>query len=68
MSEERIELSDIEDRLRGVQESTVRSVDAVRPAVPGLLAFGMAGVAVVAFIWGYRRGRNKSSVIEITRI
>jgi len=68
MAKERIELSDIEEKLRGVQASASRSVDAVKPAMPGLLAFGMAGVAVVAFLLGYRRGRNKSSVIEITRI
>ncbi|MHB8190049.1 MAG: hypothetical protein ACYDHP_06460 [Ferrimicrobium sp.] len=68
MAEERITLGDIETKIRGVQGSASRSIDAVRPAMPSMLGLAVGGVAFIAFVLGYRRGRSKSSVIEIQRI
>ncbi len=66
-SRERVTLSDIEERIRGITEQASRSVGAARPAIPSLAGAAVAGLVVLAFVLGYRRGR-RSSVLEITRL
>ncbi len=68
MGDDRITLADIENKIRGVQASATKPLAAVRPVFPGVAGVGLGLLVVVAFLLGYKRGKNNSSVIEITRI
>ncbi|MGC9155773.1 MAG: hypothetical protein ACP5HZ_09000 [Ferrimicrobium sp.] len=65
---DKIRLSDVEDSFRGVQKAANGSLNALRPAFPGFVGIAAGLLVFVAFVVGYRRGRNKTSVIEITRL
>jgi hypothetical protein len=59
---------DIEAKLaeiRGVADDTTEV--AQEAAKPALIAVGV-GVVVIAFLLGRRRGRKKSTIVEIRRI
>jgi hypothetical protein len=68
MSDQAVTRGDIEAKLaeiRGVADDTTEvAQEAVKPA---LVAIG-AGVVVIAFLLGRRRGRKKSTIVEIRRI
>lgn len=64
----KISLKDVEDSFRGVQRSANGSLTALRPAFPGFVGLAAGLLVLVAFVTGYRKGRNKTSVIEITRL
>ncbi|MCL5972846.1 MAG: hypothetical protein ACYCWN_09395 [Ferrimicrobium sp.] len=68
MADKRISLADVEDSFRGVQRSANSSLGALKPAFPGFVGLAAGLLVLVAFVAGYRRGHNKTSVIEITRL
>ena len=59
---------DLETKLREVSGDVSDSVDAVKPQLFG----GAAAVAilalVVAYLFGRRRGRKRSAIVEIRRV
>ncbi|MFI5053287.1 MAG: hypothetical protein ACHQDE_02905 [Acidimicrobiia bacterium] len=60
--------SDIEAKLaeiRGVADDTA---EVAQDATKTALIFAGAGVVVVAFLLGRRRGRKKSTIVEVRRI
>jgi len=64
----RITRDDLEKKLRQVSGDLD---DTVESAKPKLLAGAVAGVlviAVLAYLLGRRRGRNRSALVEIRRI
>jgi transcription initiation factor TFIIIB Brf1 subunit/transcription initiation factor TFIIB len=68
MSNERVTLADVETKLRSLERQATRSVTAVRPVFPGVAGVAAAALVAAAFLMGYRRGKHKSSIIEITRL
>lgn len=67
-NEGRITRGDIEAKLRemrGEVEQTAEAAKAPLMAVAGGVA---AAVVVLAFLFGKRRGRRKSTVVEIRRV
>lgn len=60
--------SDIEEKLRSIQGGVDRAKGAVKPATQGVAPMLGAAAVVVVFLLGYRRGRKKNALIEITRI
>lgn len=65
---DRITRADLEESFRGVGRSATGALSAVRPVFPGVIGVAAGVLVVAAFVLGYRRGRVRSSVIEITRI
>jgi hypothetical protein len=65
---DRITRADLEESFRGVGRSASGALGAVRPAFPGLVGIAAGALVVIAFAIGYRRGKVRSAVIEITRI
>ncbi len=68
MATARITRDDLEKKLRQVSGDLD---DTVESAKPKLLAGAVAGVlviAVLAYLLGRRRGRNRSALVEIRRI
>jgi hypothetical protein len=59
---------DLEAKLREVSGDATDTVDAVKPQLIG----GAAAVAilalVVAYLFGRRRGRKRSAIVEIRRV
>jgi hypothetical protein len=64
----KITLADVEESFRGVQKSANGSLNALRPAFPGFVGVAAGLLVFIAFVAGYRRCRNKTSVVEITRL
>ena len=64
----RISRADIEAKLRQMRGDVERTTEAAK--VPLMAIAGAAGAAVVAlsFLLGRRRGRRKSTVVEIRRV
>ncbi|MGH9016560.1 MAG: hypothetical protein ACRDY1_02315 [Acidimicrobiales bacterium] len=64
----RITRADLEAKLRAVSGEATDSVEAVKPQVYGTAAAGLILVVVVAYLFGRRRGRKRSAVVEIRRV
>ena len=64
----RITRADIEAKLRQMRGEVDKTAEAAK--VPILAIAGAAGAAVVvlAYLFGKRRGRKKSTVVEIRRV
>jgi hypothetical protein len=60
--------ADIEAKLHEIRGLTDTSTEVAQQAVkPALIAVGVA-VVVVAFLLGRRRGRKRSTIVEVRRI
>jgi hypothetical protein len=60
--------ADIEAKLQEIRGVTDTSTEVAQQAVkPALIAVGVA-VVVVAFLLGRRRGRRRSTIVEVRRI
>ena len=67
-AEERVTTQDIETKLRQIRGQFEQTTESARS---GLVAAGIAGavlVVAVAYVLGRRRGRRKSTVVEIRRV
>jgi hypothetical protein len=66
-SSERVEKSDIEDALRSLQGGITDEIESRKQQV--LMAVGIAAalLLVVAYLMGKRRGRRKTTFVEIRR-
>lgn len=65
MADKKITLSDIEESIRSLQGGVERATDAAMPARTPLLAGVAGGVAVFIYLVGYRKGRKRSTILEI---
>lgn len=68
MAEDKVDRGDIEAKLREIRGEVDSTASAAKPA-----AIAVVGVAVVvllgaAYMLGRRRGRKKSTVVEIRRV
>jgi len=65
---QRITRADIEAKLRDMRGEVEQTAEAAKTPILAIAA-GVAGfVVVVAFLLGKRRGRRKSTVVEIRRV
>ncbi|HWE54829.1 MAG TPA: hypothetical protein VG435_04915 [Acidimicrobiales bacterium] len=64
----RIEISDIRTKLEEIQGETAETAEKARPAATVVAAVGAVVVLGVAFWLGRRRGRRKSTWVEIRRL
>ncbi|MGI8807377.1 MAG: hypothetical protein ACR2KK_05980 [Acidimicrobiales bacterium] len=68
MSEGRITRADIEGKLREMRGEVEQTAEAAKAPIMAIAA-GVAAVIVIgAFLLGKRRGRRKSTVVEIRRV
>lgn len=68
MSEGRITRADIEGKLRDMRGEVEEKTEAAKAPIMAIGA-GVAGVIVIAaFLFGKRRGRRRSTVVEIRRV
>jgi hypothetical protein len=66
--EDRVSTQDIETKLRQIRGQFERTTESARS---GIVAAGVVGAVVlvtVAYVLGRRRGRRRSTVVEIRRV
>ena len=67
-AEDRVTTQDIETKLRQIRGQFEQTSESARS---GLVAAGIAGAVIlvaVAYVLGRRRGRRRSTVVEIRRV
>ncbi len=64
----RITRADIEAKLREMRGEVKETTDAARTPILAIAGGVAAAVVVIAFLLGKRRGRRKSTVVEIRRV
>ena len=68
MTQGRITRADIEGKLRDMRGEVEETAEAAKAPIMAIAA-GVAAVVVIgAFLLGKRRGRRKSTVVEIRRV
>ena len=68
MTQGRITRADIEGKLRDMRGDVEETAEAAKAPILAIAAGVAAVVVIAAFLLGKRRGRRKSSVIEIRRV
>ena len=66
--DKRIERSDIEAKLREIQGEVDTTASAAKPAVAMVAAVAAVVLIGAAYMVGRRKGRKKSTVVEIRRV
>lgn len=64
----RITRADIEAKLRDMRGEVDKTADAARTPILAVAGAVAGAVVLVAFLLGKRRGRRKSTVVEIRRV
>jgi hypothetical protein len=64
----RITRADIESKLREMQGEVQETAEAAKVPLMAIAAGVVAVVVVAAFLLGKRRGRRRSTVVEIRRV
>jgi hypothetical protein len=64
----KITRGDLETKLRAVTGDAGDTVEAVKPQLFGGAVAGLLLIVVVAYLFGRRRGRKRSAVVEIRRV
>jgi hypothetical protein len=64
----KITRADLEAKLREVSGDAGDTVEAAKPQLIGGAAAGFLLVVVVAYLFGRRRGRKRSAIVEIRRV
>jgi hypothetical protein len=60
--------ADVEAKLEQIRQATERTAEEVVPAGRGAAIAGGVAVVLLAYLFGRRRGRRKSTVVEVRRI
>lgn len=65
---QRITRDDLEAKFREVVDGTRQEVASAKATLMTIAALGVVIVAAVAFLMGRRRGRKRTTVVEIRRM
>lgn len=68
MSEGRITRADIEGKLRDMRGEVEETAEATKAPTMAIGAGVAAVIVIAAFLMGKRRGRRRSTVVEIRRV
>ena len=68
MVAERISRQDIEAKLREIKGEVETTAQAAKPAVMAVAAVAVVAVVGVAYLLGRRKGKKRSTVVEIVRV
>ncbi len=66
--QKRITRADLEAKLREMRGEVEQTAEAVKTPILAIAGGVAAAVVIVAFLLGKRRGRRKSTVVEIRRV
>ncbi|MGH9059096.1 MAG: hypothetical protein ACRDZY_06215 [Acidimicrobiales bacterium] len=60
--------ADIEAKLRQISDQVTRTTEAAKPNLMAIGAAAAVGLVVLAYVFGKRKGRRRSTVVEIRRV
>lgn len=66
--DDKITREDLEDKFRELQGEATSTVEQAKSYAIAAAAVIVVGLAAVAFVMGRRKGRRKTTVVEIRRI
>ena len=64
----KITRDDLEDKFRELQGDVTSTAEQAKSYVIAAAAIALVGLATIAFVMGRRKGRKKTTVVEIRRI
>lgn len=64
----RVTRADIEAKMRQITGQLERTAEAAKPKVMPFVVVAAGGVVLLAYLVGRRRGRRRSTVVEIRRV
>ena len=65
---DRISREDIEAKLREIRGEVTNTTEAAKPAILAVAAVAVVAVVGVAYLLGRRKGKKRSTLVEITRV
>ena len=68
MADKKIAKEDLTKKFEAIEEGVTQAASKAAPAVPVLASAVGAAVFIVALYIGYRLGRKRSTVVEVTRL
>ena len=68
MSPTKVTKADVEAKLRQIQNKVEEDTEAAKPSAIRIAVVVAVGVVVVVFWLGKRRGRLRSTVVEVRRV
>lgn len=68
MTDDRITRADIEGKLREMRGDVEETAEAAKTPIMAIAGGVAVAVVILAFLLGKRRGRRKSTVVEIRRV
>lgn len=68
VAEDRITRDDLEAKFRELEGEATETAESAKSYVIAIGAAVVVGIVAVAFVMGKRRGRKKTTVVEIRRI
>jgi len=60
--------TDIESKLREIRGEVDDTATAAKPAIAAIVAVGVVAVLAAGYFLGRRKGKKKSTVVEIRRV
>jgi hypothetical protein len=67
-AQESVSRSDIEQKLREIRGEVDTATTAAKPAAMAVAAVAVVAIIGVAYLLGRRKGRKRSTVVEIRRV
>ena len=64
----KITRDDIEGKLNEIKGDVETTGEAAKPYVLGVAIAGVIGVVAIAFLLGKRKGKKKTTVVEVRRV
>jgi membrane protein DedA with SNARE-associated domain len=68
VAERKITRADIEAKLQEIKGDVDAQGEAAKPIALAAAVVGVVGLAALAYVLGRRRGRKKTTVVEIRRV
>jgi hypothetical protein len=68
MTEQRVTRDDIEAKLRAIQSDVTERVESKRSTVLAGAGAAVVLLLLIAFVLGRRRGKRKTTIVEIRRV
>ena len=68
MADKKITKEDLTKKFEAIEEGVTQAASKAAPAVPVLASAVGAAVFIVALYIGYRLGRKRRTVVEVTRL
>jgi hypothetical protein len=67
-TDRKITRADIEGKLQEIKGDVETTSEAAKPVALGVAVAGVIGIVAIAFLLGKRKGKKKTTVVEVRRV